>query len=121
MSHEIVRKIRITGHQVFVTSKCNNDTAPIREWHCIYYDEFFSQGIEKVQLEIFKSFESYNFQSDIKNKWTKALTKLEQNPEYAKFNWRNKYNGNKEQDQMIEAARNSPEFEKILKKALTNN
>src|SRR3990167_8624037 len=116
MSYEKVKSIRITGHQVFIKSKCNNDTEPVRELESSYLTKILlTEGVEAAQLSIMKAYEEGNFQSTAENKYTNALRCLHENPEYEKFNWRNK---TYKEGCMIEAARESAAFDEILKQAL---
>ena len=108
MSYEIVKSIRITDGKVFVTSKSNNDTAPIHEWHCSFFD---GKSAEFIDLEIMKSFEGGTFQSNRTNKWTNALKVLFANPEYAKYDWRK---GTYDDDCPIRIARQTEDFDKLL-------
>ena len=112
MSYEKVQSIKIENDKVFITGKSNNDTEPIKQWHCVYFDQFFKEGIAKVELEILKSFEEGNFQSTADNKWNRALRVLGENPEYAKFNWRG------EDYATIKEARQTLPFEHLLLAAL---
>jgi hypothetical protein len=117
MSYEKVKKIKIENDKVYVTSKCNNDTAPVKTWHCTYLDQFFPD-IELVEINILKAFEEGNFQctNSINNKYTKALKSLHNMPEYTQFNWRN---SDFDKNCPIQAARGTAAFDKLLKLALT--
>lgn len=116
MSYEKVKSVKIENGKVYVTSKCNNDTEPVRTWHCTYLDQFFPD-IEQVEINILKGFESGNFQSSssIDNKYTRALRALYDMPEYALFDWRE---SDYDKDCPIQAARETKAFDELIKKAL---
>lgn len=72
-----------------MNSKSNNDTEPYKTWECTSLTEFLKQhGEVKTHIEILKAYEEGNFQSQIENRYTKALITLKRFPEYANFNLR---------------------------------
>ena len=104
---------------MFVTSKRNNDSEPVKKWECTHLSDILNkEGKDAVDISILTAYEEGLFQSSpsINNKWTVALRELRQMPEYEKFNWRN---SNYKDDCPIQAARKSEEFKAILKKALS--
>ena len=117
MSHEKVKTIQIKNGNVFINSKCNNDTEPYRVWNCIMLTNFLQEnGEAATHIEILRAYEEGNFQrSGGENKYTKALRALYLMPEYASFDWRR---SNYDKDCPIQAARKSDLYKDILKKAL---
>lgn len=118
MSYEKVRSIKIKNGEVLVTGKCNNDTAPVKQWHCTYLSNVLKEhGEDVADIAILRAYEEGNFQStsSVHNKWTAALEVLKDMPEYANFNWRN---SDYEDNCPIQVARKSEGFNLILKKAL---
>jgi hypothetical protein len=124
MSYEKVKSIKIKDGKVFVTSKCNNDTEPIKQWECTTISTILiEQGQEAAEAEILKAYESGDFQSTSDNKYTRALRVLRSMPEYEAFNWRvndcPEYDENgKFTPSPVTLARRSHEFIKLLKRAL---
>lgn len=122
MSHEKVKSIRFENGKVFITSKCNNDTEPPREWNCTFISEILQkEGETAAIISILGAYESGNFQAGTPNKYSRAIDRLRYLPEYQKYNWRNKYNGDKEHDALIEANRQSEDFKKLLLNSLNLN
>lgn len=118
MSYEIVKKIRIDGNKVFITSDSNNVFPK-------YYKERENQfcteilqnkGMEALNLDLLKAYESGEFQPGIENKWSRAITRLKNTEEYKKYNWRiSDYSDNCP----IQAARKTKEFDELLLNSLT--
>ena len=116
MSHEKVRSIKIENEKVFVTSKCNNDTEPVKEWECTHLTEILkAEGLQAAEIAILRAYEEGNFQSTGDNKYTRALRSLFQFPEYANFDWRK---SNYDEGCPIQAARKSEDYTKILDRAM---
>lgn len=117
MSYHVIKSIGVNEDdgKVFITGADNNvyPRTP-HQWECTSLSKILvEQGREAVDLEIFKAYESGEFQCGT-NKWTRALKSLRASPEYKDFDWREKY----EPFEVREARRKSPAFNDLLKKAL---
>lgn len=123
MSHEIIKKIRVENGNVFLTSVSNNVLPKtFHEWECKGLSEVLQQqGEEQLNFEILKEYDEGNMQPGTPNKWSRAIDRLRHLPEYQKYNWRNKYCGDKEQAAQIEANRQTEEFKKLLLNSLNIN
>ena len=113
MSYEIVKNIRIEDNKVFITSDSNNVFPK-------YYKERENQvcteilqsgGIDALNLDLLKAYESGVFQPGIENKWSRAIKRLRATDEYQKYNWRN---SEYKEDCPIQAARKTKDFEVLL-------
>jgi len=91
MSYERVKGIKIENGEVFINSHSNNDTADYHYWKCEGLTKIYQEkGQKELDIEILKEYEEGNFQSSIKNKYTRALKVLYYvlKAEYNLFNWR---------------------------------
>lgn len=90
MSYEIVKKIRIEGGKVFLTSDSNNVfPKDFREWECTSLSEVLQkEGAEALDLRILQNYEEGNFQEGNPNKWSTAIVRMGQTEEYKKYSWR---------------------------------
>ena len=113
MSHEIVKKIRITSDKVYITSESNNVYPK-------YYNEIENQyltnilvneGLEALELWLLKAYEENTFQKGIANKYSNAIDRLKALPIYEQYNWRKSTYG---ENCQITKNRYSKEFEKLL-------
>lgn len=115
MSYEKVRSINIVGDKVMINSACNNVRPLLYEtWECIPLTKTLKEkGKDAVELEIFKAYESGEFQAGSINKYVRAVELLLKvyADEYEKFNWRTGSLSKQE-------VRNSKEFDDLLIKVL---
>jgi len=120
MSYHIVKGIKINEKEKKVSIKgADNNVYPRDyEWHeSNYFGKMLQEkGKNAVELEIFRMYESGNFQAGTENKYTRALKILRYDPEYKRFNWQCGGIG-KEYDEINER-RKTDEFTRLLKKAL---
>jgi hypothetical protein len=117
MSYEKIKSISIKDGKVFLTSKCNNDTEPVKRWECTSLSEIAkNKGEDAAHLEIMREYENGNFQSTCDNKYTRALRVLKAMPEYKSFNWR--LGGIGEEYDKISNARRTEAFNELLRKSL---
>ena len=118
MSYELVKKIRIEGNEVFVTSASNNVfPRDYYESKSSYLSDILqTEGETALIVDLLRAYEEGNFQEGTPNKYSKAIERLRYNPEYAAFNWRNK-NYELGENCPIEQARKSPAFKAILLQA----
>jgi hypothetical protein len=115
MSHDIIKRIRISDKKVFITCAANNVYPRyFEEWESESLSKILQlQGQEALDIEIFKQYENGNFQRG-RNKYTRALHILLNMPDYAQYNWRRSdidYN-------LFYANREQPGYQRILIKAL---
>ena len=116
MSYERVKGIKIENNQVFINSHSNNDTAESHYWKCESLTKTLQEkGELELDIEILKAYEEGEFQSSIKNKYTRALKVLYYvlKDEYRAFSWRN----NGEDYNKAQELRKSEDFKKLLMKA----
>lgn len=117
MSYHIVKSISIDKDalKVWITGCVNNDSPRTpRKWGCESLSLILAtQGLDAVQLEIFKEYEQGNFQTTGDNKYTRALSNLRSLPEYADYNWRG------EPYDVICANRKTHELDALLRRALS--
>ncbi len=118
MSYEIIKKIRIAGNEVYLTSDSNNVFPKYyKEWECKSLSEILqTKGEYGLNLELLKEYENGNFQPGNQNKWSTAISRLKQTDEYKKYNWRISDYTN---DCPIQAARKTKEFETLLINSLS--
>ena len=114
MSYEIVKSIKITENEVIFSADSNNvrprDFTP-RPWP--YFTEMLkSQGKEAVELDILKAYEDGTFQPGRQNKYSRAIDRLKQMPEYAQYDWRKDWSAYNREGRKSEA------FSKLLLKVL---
>lgn len=113
MSYEIIRSIVIKNDRVILRSSSNNVSPKhFDPWECASLTRILrEQGQEALDIEILKSYENGNFQRG-DNRWTRALERLRNMPEYPVFDWR------APDFEAVEARRKTPEFIELVKKAL---
>ncbi len=119
MSYEIVKKIRIEGDKVFITSESNNVFPKYyKERESSYCNELLKEGgMEALNLSLLQGYEDGTLQPGIENKWSRAISRLKCTPEYQKYNWRN---SNYAIDNCpIREARKTNEFNAFLLSALS--
>jgi len=121
MSHEKIKSITVKNNEVWLNSKCNNDTEPFKVWHCTSLTTILvNEGREACDIAILKDYEEGIFQSadSVNNKYTNALKVLRSMEEYKNYNWRL---SNYEDNCPIRKNRNSPGYVELLKVALNTN
>lgn len=90
MSHEIVKSLTIRDGKVYRKSESNN----VRPHYFIEVEDTYftamlnNEGERALNIEILRLYEYGSFQEGNPNKWSKAIDKLKQTPEYQKINWR---------------------------------
>lgn len=116
MSYEKISSISIKDGKVFLKSKANNDSEPVRLWECTSLTKLLQeQGETALHIEILKEYEGGMFQSTGDNKYTRALRVLRSIPEYQNFNWRN---STFDDNDPINANRKKEDYKILLGKAL---
>jgi hypothetical protein len=115
MSYNIIKTIKIVDGKVLIKA-CSNNVYP----HTYYEDVcghstkiLTEQGPEALDLDLLAAYESGEFQRG-SNKYTRALEILRHLPEYKSFDWRRPLSAEDNTDK-----RKSPEFQELLKKALS--
>lgn len=78
MSYEIIKSIKIKDNKVFLKSASNNVyPRDFHEQECPSLSKILQdQGQQALELEIFKAYESGNFQSRGNGKYNSALRRL---------------------------------------------
>ena len=115
MSYAIVRSIKVREGKVFLNCASNN-VRPLHfsEDECPSLTKILQEnGGDALELEIFRNFESGNFQRGVA-KYLRALKVLHNMPEYQAFNWRN--NGKEYEE--ANKKRETEAFNDLLRKAL---
>lgn len=115
MSHEKVKKIRITESNVFITSASNNVFPRYyKEWECKELSEtLVKEGLAAVELAIFKDYEQGIFQPGNTTKYCNWLKNLRASKDYSLIDWReSKYTD----DCPIYRNRKLPIYDEILKR-----
>ena len=113
MSYEIVKSIVIKDGKVILRSSSNNVSPKYFDpWECTSLTRILQeQGQDALDIEIMRTYESGSFQRG-DNKWTRALLRLRNMPEYPPYDWR------APDYAAVEIRRKSPEFTALLLKAL---
>lgn len=113
MSYDIIKSIKLKDNKVFISASSNNVYPHYyTEEECKTLSEVLQkQGKQALELEIFKQYESGNFQRG-GAKYLRALEVLRHMPEYGRFNWRTERSDEKRE------LRVSKEFDALLLKAL---
>lgn len=116
MSYEIIKSIVIKDGKVIVRASSNNVSPKhFDPWECSSLTKILTeQGQDALDLEIMKQYESGCFQRG-DNKWTRALLRLRNMPEYPTYDWR------APDYEAVTERRKSPEFEALLMKALKSS
>ncbi|MCD5384851.1 MAG: hypothetical protein LRZ94_00865 [Candidatus Pacebacteria bacterium] len=120
MSYEIVKAVKIENDRVMIKGASNNVYPKNYEyWECHPLTKTLREkGKEQAEIDILKAYEEGNFQAGTENKYTRALKILRYLSEYERFDWRNKYKGDEDNDKIIEQRRESKEFDELLLKVL---
>lgn len=116
MSYEIVKKIRIEGNQVFVTSDSSNVFPKYYRERLNTYltDLLTNEGEEAFNLYILTMYEGGMMQG-APNKWSRAIQRLIRTDEYKSYSWRiSSY----KDDCPIQVARKTEQFKTMLLNSL---
>lgn len=118
MSYDIVRSIKKTDDRRVLVNSTSNNVTP-RDyyiWECTSYSKILQEkGERALDLAILKDYENGNWQGGA-NKYTAALERLLNMPEYTVFSWRN--NGAAYEEAKLR--RETQEFDELLLKALAS-
>lgn len=117
MSYEIIKHIKVDEkeNKVFIQGASNNVYPRYYEYfECKSLNKILiEQGRMALDIEILKEYEQGNFQRG-NNRYTSALKRLQNMPEYEKFNWRsNDFNWKQQKQFKIDN-----DFNGLLRKAL---
>jgi len=123
MSYDLIKGVKIENGEVWFNCASNNVRPLTYEW-CksnSLSQVFKEKGIDALNIEILKEFESGNFQSSLNLKWVRAnkILKFILKEEYEPFNWNNNFHYGSEEYNAVNERRKSQAFNDLLLKALT--